>query len=355
MTERKFLSPDRLQDWLHDIQQEAILFVPTEQDGAIRFEIFDPQKGCALERKPTAPPKRALFPQTETLLSYRYQKDPESPDRYRLELKEPEESKQQVIFGCRPCGAKGFSVFDPLFEQGELADPYYREKRERTVLITLACEEPENGCFCHWVGGHPADRSGSDLLLIPISEGYVVEQASERGSSFLKSGALQQATQEQTEEAKRQEEAISENLDQPPDLQEVPEKLHRLFEDLDFWREVSAKCISCGACTYLCPTCYCFNITDEALGLQGKRIRSWDNCMSYLFTLETSGHNPRPTKAHRLRNRVNHKFSYYPRLHQGVFACCGCGRCIQSCPVNVDIREIILRAKETADEEPLSS
>lgn len=355
MTERMFLSHDRLDDWLNEIRQEARLFVPTERDGAVHFEPFDPERGCALGQKPTAPPKRALFPQTETLLRYRYRKDPEHPDSYSLEVEEPEEAGQQVVFGCRPCGAKGFRVFDPLFEEGELADPYYRQKRERTVFITLACEEPENGCFCHWVGGHPADRSGSDILLIPITGGYVVEPVTDRGASLLASRALQQASKEQLDEARQQEEKVSGMLDEAPDMQDVPDKLHSLFEDLDFWRDVSAKCISCGACTYLCPTCYCFNISDEATGLQGKRIRTWDNCMSFLFTLEASGHNPRSTKAHRLRNRVNHKFSYYPRLHEGVFACCGCGRCIQSCPVNVDIREIILRAKETADEEPLSS
>jgi len=124
--------------------------------------------------------------------------------------------------------------------------------------------------------------------------------------------------------------------------------LYALFED-DFWKEVAETCLGCGVCTYLCPTCYCFNITDDDLGLNSRRIRTWDNCMSHTFTLEGSGHNPRPTKAHRLKNRVGHKFSYYPDLHGGVMACCGCGRCIKQCPAGIDIRQIVKAAQEYSE------
>jgi ferredoxin len=86
-------------------------------------------------------------------------------------------------------------------------------------------------------------------------------------------------------------------------------------------------------------------MTDEQSGLQGKRLRTWDTCMSFEFTLEGSGHNPRPTKAHRLRNRMGHKFAYYPELHEGLIACCGCGRCIKSCPVSLDIRAVVQAAQ----------
>jgi ferredoxin len=116
------------------------------------------------------------------------------------------------------------------------------------------------------------------------------------------------------------------------------------FDDLAFWEAEASKCLSCGACTYLCPTCYCFNLTDEARGALGARIRSWDACMLPLFTMEASGHNPRTGKIQRLRNRIGHKFSYYPGLHNGRIACCGCGRCIKSCPSSVDIRRIVTDA-----------
>jgi hypothetical protein len=98
-----------------------------------------------------------------------------------------------------------------------------------------------------------------------------------------------------------------------PDLRQVPQRFLALFDNMDFWMDQSARCLSCGVCTYLCPACSCFNITDENSGLKGKRLRTWDTCMSALYTLEGSGHNPRVSRAHRLRNRVGHKFCYHRR------------------------------------------
>jgi sulfhydrogenase subunit beta (sulfur reductase) len=103
-------------------------------------------------------------------------------------------------------------------------------------------------------------------------------------------------------------------------------------------------------CTYVCPTCYCFTITDETENLRGERLRSWDSCMFYHYTLEASGHNPRPSKLNRYRNRVGHKFSYIPEKYDGLIGCCGCGRCIRSCPVSIDIRQVVGHLKENACE-----
>lgn len=347
-----FLKSDNLANWLQELSEQATVYVPVQAGEATDFQPYTRDAEINLREQPTAPPKKVVFPQTETLLKYRYVKDPDHPDTQKIQVREtlPEAGEKNIVFGCRPCGAKGFAIFDPVYDSDQVSDPYYRARREQTLFVSLACQEPDNSCFCHWVGGGPADPSGSDLLLVPLAEGYLVEAHSDRGLELLSSGNLDQAADAQVKEAEETKKQAMAELDDPPDLSDVPERLLDLFDDLQFWEEVSAKCISCGACTYLCPTCYCFNITDEAAGLSGKRVRTWDNCMSFLFTLEGSGHNPRMTKAHRLRNRVGHKFSYYPRLHEGVMACCGCGRCIKSCPVSVDIREIVLRAKETVHE-----
>ena len=118
-----------------------------------------------------------------------------------------------------------------------------------------------------------------------------------------------------------------------------PEKLGEIFE-ADYWETVSNKCLGCGICTFLCPTCYCFDITDEKWGVSGERIRSWDSCMYPEYTIHASGYNPRPARKNRLRNRFYHKFKYYPDLYN-MFGCTGCGRCIRHCPVNIDIIDII--------------
>jgi sulfhydrogenase subunit beta (sulfur reductase) len=110
----------------------------------------------------------------------------------------------------------------------------------------------------------------------------------------------------------------------------------------EFWEEVQFACINCGVCTFVCPTCWCFDIQDEVLEGKGVRLRNWDSCMFPLFTLHGSGHNPRSQKLQRVRQRFMHKLKYFPdKYHQGV-ACVGCGRCVQQCPVNIDIRQVFL-------------
>jgi ferredoxin len=331
------------------------VLVPTNVDGTVKFEPYDSEREIILDAQATAPPKEAVFPQTETLLRYRYHKDPEHPETQSVDLKEDLPEDKVVVFGARPCGTRGFVIYDRVFATDAITDPYYKARRDNTAFITIACDTTEHTCFCHWVGSHPADSEGSDVVLHPVQNGYVAHAVTEKGEQLLEQAGGQAASADQEKEAQAVHDRVMQELGEAPDLSGVPASLLQIFDNLDFWNDVSAKCISCGACTYLCPTCYCFNITDESYGLSGKRIRTWDNCMSYLFTLEGSGHNPRMTKAHRLRNRVGHKFSYYPELHGGVFACCGCGRCIKHCPMAVDIREIILRAKETADEQSVSA
>ena len=131
-----------------------------------------------------------------------------------------------------------------------------------------------------------------------------------------------------------------------PDISAAAKRLEARFNDMDFWTAQTDKCLSCGACTYMCPTCQCFTITDEGDSLGGRRLRSWDNCMSPLFTREASGHNPRAAKAARMRNRVSHKYWYAPGYSEGRVACTGCGRCVRQCPASLDIREIVLKAIE---------
>ena len=111
------------------------------------------------------------------------------------------------------------------------------------------------------------------------------------------------------------------------------------------WERFSDRCLSCGICTFLCPTCHCFDIQDEMEGFDGRRARMWDTCMFSEYTLHTSGHNPRPTRKERTRNRISHKYSYFPEKFD-VIACVGCGRCINYCPVNIDLLDILEDVKK---------
>jgi len=348
----KFVSSEKLVPWLAELAKERQTYVPAREGDAVVFRPFEADRDIPLDRQPTAPPKEVVFPRSEPLLAFKYDKDPEEPGNVKVRVKETCDPSKRLVVGARPCDARGFLIFDRVYVTDKVKDPNYVARRKNTAFITLACDAPANTCFCNWVGSGPADAEGSDVLMTPVSGGYVLESATEVGESLLQSSVLEDAGGK-ADEAQEVKDKAQAALGEAVDVSSAPEKIAALFDDMDFWETVSAKCISCGACTYLCPTCYCFNITDEKCGLEGIRLRSWDNCMSPVFTMEASGHNPRPTKAHRLKNRVGHKFSYYPNVHGGPIACCGCGRCIKSCPASVDIREIVTKAMaaEPATEE----
>jgi sulfhydrogenase subunit beta (sulfur reductase) len=344
----KFLRQADVAKLLEELGREYRVLAPVQEGDAVVFRPYDPKRALRLDRPATAPPKEAVFPQTELLMRFTYRKDPEDLSRTDIELVERGLSPRTLVFGSRPCDAGGFVVYDRVYDSPKTQDPYYKARRANTAFVSIVCTQPANTCFCNSVGGGPANPTGSDVLLAPVDDGYVAEAVTERGETVLQAAAFTDPGDKAADAEKIKNEAAA-AMPKPIDLDDESGKILARFDDLSFWSEMAAKCISCGACTYLCPTCYCFNITDEASGLSGERLRTWDTCMSYLFTLEGSGHNPRPTKAHRLRNRVGHKFSYYPSLHDGHIACCGCGRCIKSCPVSVDIREIVTKAKELGD------
>lgn len=325
--------------------QGGRVLVPVRQGRAVVFTPYADGVDVALERA-TSSPKQAVFPPCETLLSYKREKDPEQLDRVTLKLDDKLDSSPTVLLGGRPCDARGFVVLDNPYLHGPFVDPYYAKKRENLVVITQTCASLCSTCFCHWVDSGPTDTAGSDVLMTAVDGGWALTSCSDKGTAFLQATSLKEdAAKAANADAAR--EAVKAATPVAPDLATAKTALAALFDNTDFWYKQTAHCLSCGACTYLCPTCYCFTITDEGDGMgeqAGQRIRSWDTCMSSLFTREASGHNPRHTKAMRMRNRVMHKFSYYPNIWKDAFSCNGCGRCISHCPVHLDIRAIVQAA-----------
>ena len=181
---------------------------------------------------------------------------------------------------------------------------------------------------------------GSDVLMIDMGESYLVEFVTAKGEKILeKMGDLEVAGEAWDEKKKELYDASEGKIKSHIPAKEIKPWLDENFEH-PFWDSIHKNCLACGTCTYVCPTCHCFDITDEVKGDGGRRIRSWDTCMSWLFTVETSGHNPRSSQKERWRQRLMHKFRYFVDNY-GVIACVGCGRCVRSCPVNIDIRKIV--------------
>jgi ferredoxin len=340
MADTGFIPKEKWGVFIEGLAAKAQVWVPCLEDDTVIFRPFGKEQTLCFERPANSPPKGIIFPQSDNLFSFTFNKDPEQPQKVMVEIQEKLDFPKAIIIGSRPCDAKGFLIYDRPYTQTDTPDPYYKGRREQTTIVTMSCQAPSAGCFCTAVGGGPADKEGSDAVITEVEKGYFVEAFTEKGKAILQESAVGDGSAYEAE-AKKKQDAVRARVKDTFGADGKPAVSPDLFESDEFWQEALAKCVSCGACTYLCPTCYCFNITDEKTFEKGERIRSWDGCMYSHFTLETSGHNPRPTKYQRFKNRVGHKFVFYPEKYNGVIACCGCGRCIRYCPMSVDISEIV--------------
>jgi ferredoxin len=288
------------------------------------------------------PPKRELFPQCEALSRF-------GPDGV---IEEKTAGGKTILFGVRPCDARAIAYLDKVFVDGGIDDPYYQARRNNTLIISLACSAPADTCFCASFnassGAGPADTMGSDAIAYNLGNSHVFESASENGETFLdkNKNLFRTATPAELQAVKTQESEAREKMTTIT-VNGAPEALDRLTaaKGQSLWNSVAETCLGCGACTFLCPTCHCFDLFDDKQGDGGKRLRVHDACMFEQFVKEASGNNPRATTGERMRQRIMHKFSYAPRNFNTIF-CVGCGRCITNCPSNIDLRETI--AKVTA-------
>jgi sulfhydrogenase subunit beta (sulfur reductase) len=272
-------------------------------------------------------PKTFFLPETQAILEV---------DKLGKEvrLSEPALEREQVLFGLRPCDARGLRALDALLLDRPPPDSYYAEHREKTTLIGLACQRMWDDCFCTSLGSAPDDASDVDLMLYEGDAEYWVVEITEKGAALLDGLA--------SEETDRSPPASDTGGEQVPVL--PPEAWKALFDE-GYWQRLAERCLSCHACTYVCPTCRCFDVRDETTAADAgyahiKRLRAWDSCMASAYRRIAGGHNPRPTKAQRLRNRYYCRFCYSP-LDFGAVACVGCGRCISVCPVGIDIAEML--------------
>ena len=280
--------------------------------------------------------KWVFFPQSEVICTF---KNDEVQDV-------PVPDARQLVFGIRPCDARSYLMLDKVFgEFGKGPDPYYMKRRENGTVVTLSCSEPCATCFCTSIGGHPGGKDGSDATLFDNGDDVILEAVTAKGEALLDQlSAFSQ--QPSADEITHRDRVLQEAAANMPvvSLDQLKEKLQQSFSDT-LWDELSKVCLGCGMCSFECPTCHCFDISDEEKGGEGRRIRSWDSCQFSLFTMHASGHNPRTAKLQRMRQRILHKFLYTVENFGDVF-CVGCGRCISNCPVNQDLREVLTRFAE---------
>jgi len=307
------------------------VIAPVKKDGFTVFKTISSGADAVLDAGNTKlQAKDVFFPQSEELFRYNVTEE-------GAKLEAPIDNKKKVLFGVRPCDARSVKLLDNVFNNDKYQDPYYLARRENTVIVGIGCNEPASTCFCTSVSSGPFDTSGLDVLLIDTGDAYVVETVTEKGKLFIEKAGLAAASDaDKAAAAKVKEESV---VTCQVNLDGLKAKLDVNFYD-PIWDKIHEKCLGCGACTYLCPTCHCFDIVDDAVDCNGCRVRNWDSCAFPLFTLHGSGHNPRTSNKERYRNRIMHKFKYFVDNFNEI-ACVGCGRCIKNCPVNMDIRVVL--------------
>ncbi|TET16978.1 MAG: 4Fe-4S ferredoxin [Candidatus Cloacimonadota bacterium] len=333
MTE-KVISREKIQDLLKKLGESYNVFAPVQDEGKVLFmSLENSSRDVVLEFKNALkPPKEVFFPQTDILFTFM-----KTTDGVRSEDAQRKKSKPNLIFAIRPCDVQALQLFDKVFS-GDYQDSLYLERREDSIIISMVCSEPQETCFCTSVGGSPVTAE-ADIILTDLGDQIFASGLTESGEKILEDRNFKTATREFMDKKKEAHSRAEGSMKEVFNMNKISEIIGKSFEK-PFWNDISRRCINCYTCTFLCPTCHCFDITDVKRKGGGERIKTWDSCMSPLFTLHASGHNPRGEEYSRWRQRLFHKFKYLPD-NLGLLGCVGCGRCLDTCPTGMDIREIL--------------
>jgi len=248
----------------------------------------------------------------------------------------------RAVLGIRPYDAKAMELVKLNFDTKDFKDPYWCDAYKATTFIGLGINKPGPFDFSTSVGTGPFCEDGLDILLADLDDKYLAKILSPKGEAYTAACGFDTTVDEKESQALfdilRKE--AEKNITSRVKIDKLKGQTILDLHEAPFWDDVAFACINCGTCTYICPTCWCFDIQDETKQKQATRFRNWDTCMSPLFTRHATGHNPRGTKVQRVRQRFMHKLKYFlDKYDQGIM-CVGCGRCVKSCPVNIDIREV---------------
>jgi sulfhydrogenase subunit beta (sulfur reductase) len=287
-------------------------------------------------------PKAVVYPQSEVMFEYSVDR---SDPQCNLMKRPQKDYSPAAVIGIRPYDAAAFRLVQKNFDTPEYRDPYWCDAYAACTFVGLAVQQPHSTDFSTSTGTGPFAEEGLDVLLVDAGDHYLAKIVTDKGAAYLKAAGWSTpadgaAARKQIESMKAAAEAA---VASTVDFDKIRKKSILELYNADFWEDVAFACINCGTCTYVCPTCWCFDIQDETRGRRGKRFKNWDTCMEPLFTLHGSGHNPRGTKTTRVRQRFMHKLKYFLDKYDDGIMCVGCGRCVRACPVNIDIRKVCER------------
>jgi len=346
MEEHYFLQRDEFLGFLDRIESEYDVYTLKDQGGSLTYDRYTGSGPNVVvgQARAVDPLKDFLFPARE-LVSVGF-----DPSFVGVE------HRSRCVVGVKACDLHALKILDHVFRgNGEPDDPFYCDARNQTLLISSDCTRVLETCFCSAFGLAPHCDGTADLNLSELDSGLILTVLSSRGKAVFNSalanplpaspGQLEERAQRKATMHQRAREMAGQAG--VPSEQELDGAVDVHFDD-PVWEEMADPCVECGACNTICPTCHCFLLFDRMEDEALLRFRTWDSCLLRDFARVAGGHNPRPQLWARLRNRFVKKFSYFPKV-AGMNACTGCGRCIEGCPAQIDIRNVLKRIVSHAD------
>ena len=320
------------------------LYIPVDGENGADFKKWENGLSMSNDLNTVRSPKDFFFPQIDNMMEFKV-------TGKEIEVIDTRTAKEDfVVFGVRACDVKSFEVLDRVF----LTDPcdsYYANRREHSVIVSLACTRPVETCFCQSFGIDASAPEG-DIVCHKTETDMYFNAVTEKGKNLM--ALLEDITEECDDSAvKAQQEKTREVMKKLPlaDLKTDNFGGGKTAEYFDApeWKELSRSCLGCGTCTFVCPTCQCYDIKDFNTGKGVIRFRCWDSCMYSDFTKMAHG-NSRNSQLERFRQRFMHKLVYYPENNDGLFSCVGCGRCLAKCPISMNIVKVMKTLGGKADE-----
>lgn len=315
------------------------LFLPVRVSEQVNFAAWTQDAEVELDiLKTVKSPKDVFFPQSETLYTVK-------KEGKKLSI-EPEtlQNRDFVVFGMKACDVQSLQVLDKVF-LAEPVDTFYAARRQHGTIVALACKEPEESCFCK-VFGIDCAEPGADVATWMVDGELYWKALTEKGEALTREveSLLTEGSSEDEEKVEAQKANIRSIVEKLPYSHLSLEGWNKevLTEKFDspLWEELYKPCLACGTCTFVCPTCQCYDIKDYDTGCGVQRYRCWDSCMYSDFTMMAHGNN-RTSQMQRFRQRFMHKLVYFPANNEGMYSCVGCGRCVEKCPASLNIVKVI--------------